>query len=226
MKDQSEIDEDDRIPRRKINKQEAVRHLLHTSIRLVMKMEDPFAIHMLVQSAEKLLIDIAKKQSKLLRVDMEDYIKPEFHTAFFNRHRATYNYFKHADKDFADDLPVHDIMMLNVLQLFMTASNYIELFKETTDHMLLFFSLVFHLSPQIIRPETSFGTELLKTMKTTEYMTPQSFFEAFENNSHMLPRFWSEASKDMEDVIDFYHLTFVELRAGEKKSRRLLRIPK
>jgi len=82
-----EIEEDDRVPRRKLNKQEAIRRLLHTSIRLVMKMEDPFAIHLLVHSADKMLIDIAKKQNKLLRMDWEDYIKPEYHTSFFKHYR-------------------------------------------------------------------------------------------------------------------------------------------
>ena len=68
---------DDRIPRRNLDKREAVRHLIHTAIRLIAKMEDPFAIHLLVQSAEKLLHDMAEKQNKLLRVYWEDYIKEE-----------------------------------------------------------------------------------------------------------------------------------------------------
>jgi hypothetical protein len=128
-------DEDDRTPRRMLNKQEAVRHLLHTAIRLVMTMEDPFAIHLLVHSADKMLVDIARKRGKLLRMDWEDYIKPEFHTAFFRRHRKTYNYFKHADDDFADDLPVHDIAMMNAMQLFVASMNYRSVFEEATDHI-------------------------------------------------------------------------------------------
>jgi hypothetical protein len=81
-------------------------------------MEDPFAIHLLVQSADKLLIDFTKKSGQELRMDWEIYIKPEYHTAFFEKHRAIYNYFKHADRDFGADLPVHDIMMLNIMTLF------------------------------------------------------------------------------------------------------------
>jgi hypothetical protein len=214
-----EIEEDDRVPRRKLNKQEAIRHLLHTSVRLIMKMEDRFAIHLLVHSADKMLIDIAKKRGKLLRMDWEDYIKPEYHSSFFKRYWKTYNYFKHANDDFSEDLPVHDIAMMNVMQLFMSVTNYRTIFEETTDHFTLFAVFIFNLMPQIIIPHDDVGRQILKNVKIGETMTPKRFFELFESNSSALPKFWLEASQDMEDVIDFYHLSFVELRMGEKKSR-------
>lgn len=208
-------DEDDRTPRRMLNKQEAVRHLLHTAIRLVMTMEDPFAIHLLVHSADKMLVDIARKRGKLLRMDWEDYIKPEFHTAFFRRHRKTYNYFKH--DDFADDLPVHDIAMMNAMQLFVASMNYRSVFEEATDHITLFAFFMFNIMPQVIIPD-GIGLEIIKSVKATQSMTPKSFFEAFESNSHMLPRFWAEASTDMQDVMDFYYLSFSQLRAGKPRA--------
>jgi len=46
-------------PRRYLDKEEAVRHLIHCAIRMVMREEDPFAIHLLVQSADKMLGGIA-----------------------------------------------------------------------------------------------------------------------------------------------------------------------
>ena len=33
-----------------------------------------------------MLIDIARKQNKVLRLDWEDYIKPEYHTSFFKHY--------------------------------------------------------------------------------------------------------------------------------------------
>jgi hypothetical protein len=219
-----EIEEDDRPARRTMNKQEAIRRLLHTSVRMVMNMEDPFAMHLLVHSADRMLIDIAKKQNKLLRMDWEDYIKPEYHKAFFQRHRETYNYLKHANNDFANELPVRDIAMMNVMQLFMACMNYRAVFDETTDHVTLFAIFMFNIMPQVIIPD-GIGKEIIKNVKATESMTPKAFFEAFEGNSEMLPRFWIEASKDMQDVIDFYNLTFLELRMGRTKSLRLFRLP-
>src|SRR4051812_36416931 len=91
-------------PRRTLDKREALRHLIHTAIRLVARMEDPFAVHLLVHSADKILIDLAKQNGHNLRIDWELYIKDEYHNEFFKRHRETYNYFKHADRDFAADL--------------------------------------------------------------------------------------------------------------------------
>jgi hypothetical protein len=47
-------------PRRRLTKQQAVRHLIHGAVRLLAAGEDPFATHLLIQSADKLLIDLAK----------------------------------------------------------------------------------------------------------------------------------------------------------------------
>jgi hypothetical protein len=130
-------DDDDGTPSRTLDKQEAIRHLIHTAIRLIAKRENPFAIHVLVHSADKLLIDMAKSRGRKLRVDLETYIKPEYRKEFFEKHRALYNYFKHADKDFDVDLPVRDIMKRNVMTLFISVANYSELFGKTTNHMIL-----------------------------------------------------------------------------------------
>jgi hypothetical protein len=40
-------------PRRTLDKHEALRHLIHTAIRLIAGMEDPFAVYLLVHSADK-----------------------------------------------------------------------------------------------------------------------------------------------------------------------------
>jgi hypothetical protein len=84
---------------RTLNKQEAIRHLIHAAIRMLIAQEGPFAIHLLVQSADKILIDIAKKRRQELRIDWELYIKDEFRKDFFAKHRAVYNFFKHAGDD-------------------------------------------------------------------------------------------------------------------------------
>lgn len=222
---ESSGDEDRRPPRRTLNKQEAVRHLLHAAIRLIAEMEDPFAVHLLVQSADKLLIDLARSQSKVLRVDWEDYIKPEYHKPFFAQHREVYNYFKHANEDFADDLPVRDIMMMNVMQLFIGIANYASLFRETTNHMILFYVFALNVSPQLVRPDGDNTIELKQNIRSTEYTTPQEFFRIFRENAQTLPHFYAEQSKDLEDIVDFYRLSFHEIRLGIRKSPRLLRLP-
>jgi hypothetical protein len=166
-------------PRRTLDKQEAIRHLIHTAIRLIAKMEDPFAVHLLAHSADKMLIDLAKKRGRELRVDWEDYIKPEYHREFFERHRAAYNYFKHADRDFADDLPVYDIMRLNLMTLFIAVANYAKLFKEITNHMTLLIVFATALWPQMIRPTVVEGAQILNGIRDFEHMTSREVFDAF-----------------------------------------------
>jgi hypothetical protein len=219
------LDQDTREPRRRLNKHEAIRHLIHTAIRLIQKQEDPFAVHLLIQSADKMLIDLAKHRGEELRVDWTLYIKPEYHKQFFERMRATSNFLKHANKDFADNLPVHDIMMINVSSLFICVANYAKLFSEQTDHMTLFNIFVMNIFPQTINPEAVGHTELLKNLGMTQGMTPRAFFETFEENHNVLPKYEAEVAKDLEDTADFYRLSFRELRIGERKSRRVFRIP-
>ena len=212
-------------PSRTLDKQEAIRHLIHTAIRLIEKREDPFAIHVFVHSADKLLIDMAKQQGQELHFDWEIYVKPEYHKQFFTKHRAIYNYFKHADKDFDDDLPIiRDIMKLNVFTLAICAANYNKMFGEITSHMVLLPVLVMALFPEMIKPAAVEGATLLDGISSFEGMTAGELFETFENNMSVLPNYVGELLKDLEDIKEFYLLTFVELRAGKTKRDRTLHI--
>jgi hypothetical protein len=212
-------------PRRTLDKREALRHLIHTAVRLVARMEDPFAVHLLVHSADKILIDLAKQNGQELRVDWELYIKDEYHDEFFKRHRETYNYFKHANRDFATDLAVRDIAMTNVMNLFITVVNYQHMFGECTHHMALLLILVAALMPEIIVPTDIRGVERRKGARDMQSMTPADFFRTLEEHPEALPSFYPEAAKDVEDLTDFYHLTFQELQEGKRKSPRLFRLP-
>jgi hypothetical protein len=90
---------------------------------------------------------------------------------------------------------------------------------------------VMALVPHIIRPDTLEGgvgllrsTNLLKGILDFEGMTVDEFFAHFENNPGMLPNYTREVSKDLEDIRDFYNLSFAEFRAGKTKSDRIFRI--
>jgi hypothetical protein len=222
----ADLPDDTRTPRRWIDKQQATRHLIHSAIRLIIKQEDPFAVHLLVNSADKLLIDLSKHLGKQLRVNWEDYIKPEFHGQFFTKMRETYNYLKHANNDAAVELPVHNIMMINISSLFFCTENYAALFDEWTDHMTLFLVFVMNLMPEIITPDFLKHTpNLLKDLTASQYSSPAAFFRLFDRNQHVLPRFAREMSDDLQDATDFYRLSFREIRAGHTKSTRIFRIP-
>ena len=104
------------LPKRTITKQQAIRHLIHAAARMIAAREDPFAIHLLIQSADKLLIDLAKKRGQKL-FDWGQFAKPEYKKAVIEAIRETYNFLKHADKDHADRLHVASIARGNILQL-------------------------------------------------------------------------------------------------------------
>jgi hypothetical protein len=216
--------EADDSPQRTLDKQEAIRHLIHTAIRLIANREDPFAIHVLIQSADKLLIDMGNKLGKELHFDWEWYIKPEFHREFFTEHRAIYNYFKHAEKDFDQKLPIGDIMRANILPLSICSANYNELFGEFTAHMWMYALFVMALYPKIVNSRSIVGTKVLEELPSFEGMTPGEFFDKVQDNPSTFPGFVGEASKDRADNLDFYYLSFAELRAGKTKSDRIFYI--
>ena len=62
-------------------------------------------------------------------------------------------------------------------------------------------------------------------MRNMQGMTPAEFFRTFEVHPEMLPNFYQEAAKDVEDLTDFYHLTFSELQEGRRKSPRVFKLP-
>ena len=76
-----------------------------------------------------------------------------------------------------------------------------------------------------IAPPVAEKIDLFKTIAMTQTMTPRRFFELFEENAQALPKFYAEASKDCQDIIDFYHLSFTEIRAGETRSSRVFYLP-
>ena len=55
--------------------------------------EDPFAIQLLIQSADKLLIDVARKRGKKLTFTWTEAIKPEYRDAVIRTIRETANFF-------------------------------------------------------------------------------------------------------------------------------------
>jgi hypothetical protein len=65
-------------PKRTITKRQAIRHLIHCAGRMLAAREDPFAIHLLIQSADKLLIDIAKKEKRSQVFTWDEMLKPEY----------------------------------------------------------------------------------------------------------------------------------------------------
>jgi hypothetical protein len=219
----NEPDEIDRgPPRRYLDKQEAIRHLVHGAIRLVMAKEDPFVIQLISHSADKLLIDVARKTGTYLELDWELYIKDEYHRDFFKDYRQTYNYFKHADTDFTKQLPIYDIATLNIMAVFMCAVNYVKLFQVSSHHVRAYFWFIQLLMPHIVKlPDPKFHELFQEALEGFADATPAEFFELVSNHA---TQFSLETDKettfDLQDVVDFYRTPISELRAAGDEKRR------
>jgi hypothetical protein len=192
-----------KLPRRRIGKQDAIRHLIHSAVRLIMKMDDPFALHLIIQSVEKLLIDVAAGMNKYLEMDWELCIKDEYHGVFFKQYRETYNFLKHAKSDFEKELPVRDIMMMNVMGLFMCIVNYAKLYDVHSDHMRLFTGFVQVLMPKMIKAPAELRPSVAKALDGIGDMTPATYFQMFQEFS-LLPKLREETSIDLQDILEFY----------------------
>jgi hypothetical protein len=201
-------------PRRALTKKQALRHLIHAAVRMISSGEDPFATHILIQSADKLLIDLAKRSDKSLSFRWDDpkIIKPEFRDALIEVHRETFNFFKHADLDHDKALHVGDIAMSNVLQLGACVVNYHGLFAEMTDHMHLAWSLARLVFPKgfVMEAERSKFDEAALSFANeplSEYLLRFWNDPLFRQIFHKLAE---ERAADLQDMLPFYSARFSE----------------
>jgi hypothetical protein len=206
-------DDDRDPPKRYLDKGEAIRHLIHAAVRMIAIGEDPFAIHLLIQSAEKLLIDVAKKRGDALAIDWEEVIKPEYQSEFFKMHRETYNFFKHANKD-TQDFPVHNIAEANACFLAMAIENYRAIFGTITEHMKIFrfFTRVwkpkwFSSAIESLVPDEK--VERVKSaVSTLRSATPAQFFTGMLESQEINAALKRERTSDVSDGLAFWSTPF------------------
>jgi hypothetical protein len=197
-----------------MRKQEAVKHLLHAAIRLMAAREDPFAIHLLIQSADKMLIDLAKHAKKPLDLNWGESLRPEYQKQFMEIFRETSNFLKHADKDHDAELRVGNIVRFNVLMLAVSTAHYFRLFDEFTDHMRAFQSFA-----KLTYP-SSFVTEeqrpAFEALLPPFEHTPADFFDAMLRGEYaiVLPNIQTEKVQDLVDNELFYTTPFAVHRQG------------
>jgi hypothetical protein len=202
----SKIELPRRPPKRTITKQQAVRHLIHSACRMIAAREDPFAIHLLIQSADKILIDLAKKIDRKLVFSWDAYIKPEYKDAFIETVRETSNFFKHADRDHDSELHVANIAETNIMQLGLCIVNYHGLFGEWTHHMMVLFSAAKLYSPDgFVIPDQreQFDAALPKIQD----MTLAEYLDGWWDDPSIkagFPNLATEKSEDLRDTSALY----------------------
>ena len=150
-------------PKRWLTKQEGARHLIHASIRLIIAEEDPFAVNVLIHSAEKVLTDLFKHAGSDDPYSFEHLLVPKHKKEFFAIYREPYNFLKHADKDHDGKLPVYGIVRSNDVVLLTCIVRYQKLFSELTIHMQRFLTLCLICYPHLINWPTIPGIDVPTT---------------------------------------------------------------
>ena len=155
-------------------------------------------------------VNVSKQTGKKLVFSWEDYLAKGKASEFFNFHRETYNFFKHADRDFDKELSVPDLAPINIAFLFVCAENYRKLFEEDTDHMLLISGFMQVIAPNIFDlPNPEAHEEHMATLANS---TPEDFFtEAFKPNRRF-PDIQVEITVDLADNGTLYQTPVLELR--------------
>lgn len=125
----------------RLTKQVAVRRLIHSAIRLIVQEEDSISIHLIIQSAEKVIIDVLKAKNIDDPLAYEKMIKAELLKDFYKVHRELYNFVKHADKDANDDIGLFDTPGENDILLIGCIIRYSAAFGCITHHMRAFLSI-------------------------------------------------------------------------------------
>jgi hypothetical protein len=183
---------------------------------MVAAQEDPFAIHLLIHSAEKMLMDVSKRTGKKLVFNWEDYLEKGKASEFFNFHRETYNFLKHADRDFDKELSVPDLAPINIAFLFVCAENYRKLFDEDTDHMLLISRFMQVIAPNVFDlPNPEAHEEHMAALGNS---TPEAFFTEGLKPNPLFPDIQDEARFDRADNGTLYQTPIPQLRDSGLKS--------
>jgi hypothetical protein len=131
-----------------MEKLEAIRHLLHASIRMFFWEEDPFALHVVIYSCDRLIMDYAKKKNIFVTFDWKDYIQDEYHQLFHELRFETYDFLRHADRRPDQELGVRDIAGTNETDLLMNVLRFKEIAKIHTEHTDQFVNFIFLNRPQ------------------------------------------------------------------------------
>jgi hypothetical protein len=201
-------------PRRWLTKKQAVRHLIHAAVRMIVAGEDPFATHLVIQSADKLLVDLAPHTvAGKLPVDFTEFMKPEYKDALLKVYRETFNFLKHADRDHDQSLHVGDIALANVLQLGICIYNFSGLSNEFTDHMRLgsiFAKLVFP-NGFVGEDQRAFHDQSVGSLGN---FTLRQFLVAQRSGAvtHLFPHLEVEREEDLQDVNAILDRPFSKIR--------------
>lgn len=163
---------DPRLVRTDITKQEAARRQTETATRLFFADDDPISVHVLISSAQVIVTDVCRARCKRTIQDtIDDYIKPEYMSAWRKKWKAAYNYFKHAERDAEIEL-AHFNETINEFLLFAVGIDYQSAFGEITPTIALYRGWYIAANPESVLPTMPGLAVILDAMGPIHEMSP------------------------------------------------------
>jgi hypothetical protein len=121
--------------------------------RSIFNSECPVANHVTVMSARQIINEYAIAHGIALTHDMRTYLKDEALAKEFEYlWKTRYNFFKHADKDYDDEVNISNIGIINEFETLFNIEKYNQLFGKRTGHMALFLMYLVMLYPDKFQP--------------------------------------------------------------------------
>lgn len=118
-----------------ITRQQACKRLLRAAIKSFVRGDEPLSTHLCIQAAFRVCRDIVKKRDP--QTDwFTQIIRPERLREFIHAHARLANFLKHADKDPAEAIDLHDLRSRNEHDIILLYGYYELAFREYKDAYL------------------------------------------------------------------------------------------
>lgn len=209
-KRQAMIEDERDPPDREIDKIEAIRHLLQSSIRMLFWEEDPFALQLVSQSCDKLIVDCLEADGIQSPVNFADYLKPQYLKPFYRIHRETYNYLKHAKEDRHALLGVRNIVQNNEMSIFLNVAKFNVLRKSMyTAHIRYFLGYANIIMPKYFKDERMNQVHL-ENEAGFNTGTRSDLLRIIRSQALQDPKFIAERNDDIVDVLALSNVQIIK----------------
>jgi hypothetical protein len=191
----------DKAPDRWLGKEQGLRQVLHSAIRMTLIGEDPYAIHVLIRAADTVIGDLHKRKNISDPLNYSNYVLPEYQQSFYAVHNETYNFLKHGHLEHDGTIPIHSIVQSNDVVLWMNVARFRNLFGYLTHHMETYAHLIRLVHPHFVIWDTAESAEhFLALREKAKHMTRGEMLEAAAHGLQSDPSFLAERAEDLEDV--------------------------
>jgi hypothetical protein len=181
-------------PKYKIDKLEGARRTLHAAIRMVWANEDPLAINLLAQSADRLTADLMGQDSDMFWDS--PFIIKKHKTELMRIIREASNFLKHADRDPQSKLSIYDLQGHAEIAIFCGIVRYRELTNTISLHIKIYLGYYKIRYPDHVKMN---DIDLSKILSMKELSDPMYLRSTCGKCAQIIPEYAIELSHDTND---------------------------